>query len=478
MADTFQTGNSRGLDHAQDHASESFMSRPVRRLALITPWAGGNLGNSAIISSVIHNLSRRVADIEFVGVTLNCERTHRRFAIESFPLTATTRPYQGQCEPVKTAGRSKRGRNSVKQWLREAPLVAPLLKVPRMIWREIRHILAASRLMRRLDCVVVPGGGALDEFWGGPWGHPWSLFKWSVISWMHRVPFLFLSVGKCSLERPASRFFVKVALKLASYRSYRDPESKNAVQSLFLAPMDPTVPDLAFSYPVPAIEVSRANCLSRAGRLVIGFSPIAYCDPRVWPLKDQRRYASYLQRLTEVVKWLLKQDHQLIFFATDSPDLEIIKDLFASITDFSRESDAILTLPGPVEQTIDGHLQGIARADLVVASRLHGVILSHLAGVPTLAISFDPKVNAHMAGVNQTDYCLDIDTFDLKIFAERFERLKAARSAERTRLQSHAQSFRRQLDMQYDRIFGVDIQLQKGQPPELMAPGLVMEESA
>lgn len=442
-------------------------------MGLVTPWAGGNLGNSAILSSVIHNLSRRCPGVGFIGVTLSGDQTRRRFAIESFPLTATT-PYQTQSESVKAETAKCRG-NEMKQWLKQIPLVSTLLKIPRMIWREIRHISAASRLARGLDCVVVPGGGALDEFWGGPWGHPWNLFKWSVLSRMHRVPFLFLSVGKCSLERPASRLFVRIALRLASYRSYRDPDSKDAVQSLMRAPQDPVVPDLAFSYPVPPIQDLRTDCPSHTAQLVIGFSPIAYCDPRVWPLKDQKCYVGYLQRLTEVVKWLLKQGHKLIFFATDSPDLETIEDLFASIANFPRESDAILTLPGPLEQTIDGHLRGIARTDLVVASRLHGVILSHLAGVPALAISFDPNVDSHMASVNQREYCLDINTFTLNAFVERFEKLKASRPREQTQLRSAAQSFRRQLDIQYDQIFGSEIELQKGQPPELREPRLVMQ---
>src|SRR5215469_4257157 len=108
MADSFQTSVSGGAEHVRDHFPEPFMSRPVRRLALVTPWAGGNLGNSAILSSVIYNLSRRISGIQFIGVTLNCEQTRRRFAIESFPLTASTRPYQTRCEPVEAAGIAKR----------------------------------------------------------------------------------------------------------------------------------------------------------------------------------------------------------------------------------------------------------------------------------------------------------------------------------------------------------------------------------
>ncbi|HEV2329064.1 MAG TPA: polysaccharide pyruvyl transferase family protein [Verrucomicrobiae bacterium] len=468
MADKFQAAVRNGAEQARDYSFESFISQPVRRLALVTPWSGGNLGNSAILSAVILNLSRRIASIEFIGVTLSCEQTVRRFGIEAFPLTGANPSYQAQCDSGKSDRCEKSTRARIKECLKRLPLVSNLLRRVNTIVREIRHILAASRIVRSLDCVLVAGGGALDEFWGGSWGHPWNLLKWSALSRIHGVPFAFLSVGKCSLERSTSRLFVKVALRLACYRSYRDPDSKNAVQSLINASDDPVVPDLAFSYPLPDLQ-NRRTCSSLEGRLVIGFSPIAYCDPRVWPLKDEERYARYLRQLSGIVKWLLKDGHQLIFFATDSPDLETIKDLFAAIADFKYDPRAILTLPGPVEQTIDGHLQGIGGADFVVASRLHGVILSHVIALPVIAISFDPKVDAHMASINQMKYCMDINTFTLDGFVERFEKLKAARRCEQMQLRSAVEDFRRQVDFQYDRIFGSEIRLNNRQLAELSA---------
>jgi polysaccharide pyruvyl transferase WcaK-like protein len=433
----------------------SVLRRPIRRLALVTPWAGGNLGNSAILSSVISNVSRRIPSIEFVGVTLSQENTQRRFGIEAFPLAGVLRSGYNHWSTgaSKLPGQPKNARARIKQWVKRIPLVVSLLRIARTVRQEIAHSVAAARLVSKLDGVLIPGGGALDEFWGGPWGHPWSLFKWSLISRLYHVPFVFMSVGKCSLERPASRFFARIALRLAVYRSYRELDSKNAVQALICAPDDPVIPDLAFSYPCSALPPPQ-NDLLRTGRLLVGISPIAYCDPRIWPLKDERRYSAYVRELTQIVKWLLKEGHRLLFFATDSPDLETIKEILTAIEDIPKDPDAIQTLPGPVEQSIDGHLQGTARTDLIVASRLHGVILSHLIARPVLAVSFDPKVNAHMASVNQTDYCLDINTLKLETFIERFEALKTVRYREAAHIRETALAFREQLDSQYDRIFG------------------------
>lgn len=472
MALAFEQSN----DQIQTAAQGKRCGQPepqVRRFGLLSPWSGGNLGNSAIISAVIFNLSKRIPGSQFLGLTLSTEATNRRYGIEAFPLAAVSRTRYGQHGSGLGSVRSQALRRTrAKEYIKRIPVVGGLLRLARLWSREIAHIVAASRAVRRLDAVIIPGGGPMDEFWGGTWGQPWSLLKWSVLSRVYRVPFLFVSVGKGYLERPASRFFVRVALKLAAYRSYRDPDVKIVAQQLIGASSDPEFPDLAFSYPAPAID-KRPVADPLNHQLIIGFSPIAYCDPRVWPVSDERRYATYVRRLAEIVKWLLSQGHRLFFFATDSPDLETIKDLLAQIDDIPRDSDAILTLPGPIEQSIDGHLEGIGQADLIVASRLHGVILSHLVAIPALAISYDPKVEAQMRIAKAEAYCLDIDDLALDRFIERFEALNAARVRESARLRSLARLFRQQLDRQYDQILSLGCRPVNGIRAECRRPALV-----
>ena len=476
MAAVFQNRSASVDQESTKMSRGSIPSRPIRRLGLVTPWGGGNLGNSAILSAVIFNITKRVSGVEFLGITLNSEEFRRRFGIEGFPLASAPRYHYGQWT---TDGWSREGRSSlserIKQRLKRISLVRRLLSAARACRYEIAHIVAAARTIRRLDGVIIPGGGPLDDFWGGTWGHPWSLLKWSVLSRVYRVPFLFVSVGKGSLERPASRFFLRVALKLATYRSYRDPDAKIAAQQLIGASSDPVFPDLAFSYPAPAIH-KRPVVDPQNRQLIIGVSPIAYCDPRVWPVSDEQRYATYVRRLAEMVKWLLSQGHRLFFFATDSPDLETIKDLLAQIDDIPSGSDAILTLPGPIEQSIDGHLEGIGQADLIVASRLHGVILSHLVAVPALAISYDPKVDAQMRIAKAEAYCLDINDLTLNRFIERFEALNAARVRESAHLRSLALLFRQQLDPQYDQILGLGCRPVNGVRAESRRPALVPQK--
>jgi polysaccharide pyruvyl transferase WcaK-like protein len=458
-------------------ASPLTARRPIRRVALLSPTSG-NLGNAAMQAAMIANLRKRIAGVEILGITLNPEETRRRHGIEAFPLAGVSRPYYGvfNSDSSKAPNRQTPKLGRIKRWLKKIPVLRSVLRFVRTCaiefasrWckhhainilgfvrtcgMELAHIRVAARVVRRLDCIIIPGGGTLDDFWGGPWGQPWALFKWSVLSRVLGVPFLLVSIGKCSLESPLSRFFARIGLRCAEYRSYRDPASKSAVQALIDARRDPVYPDLAFSYPCSAIHISHRSG-PQEDRLVVGVSPIAYCDPRVWPRKDERRYAAYVSQLAEVVRWLVKGGHRVLFFTTDGPDVTTLGDVQTLIASGGIGAEMIEALAGSPKLSPDGLLRGISRANLVIASRLHGVILSHLSGIPVLALSFDPKVDAHMNVVGQQDYCLSIDHLQFDTIVERFNALKTLRQREAAHIRSAAVTFRQQLDMQYDRLFG------------------------
>ena len=241
------------------------------RIGLVSPCSG-NLGNAAILSSMIANIRMRIPNVEIVAFTLSPEDTRRRHGIGGFPITDTARVnYYWASYPSsnETQAQPETCLRHMKEWLKRIKPLRSLVIGIRVGWSELAHVRRVARLVRTLDRVIITGGGALDEFWGGPWGHPWTLFKFGVLSRVCRVPFLFVSVGRCSLEHPVSRFFVRKALRLAQYRSYRDHDSKIAVQAIFRSPDDPVCPDLAYSYQFPSLPRTRRNAFQDE-RLLVG----------------------------------------------------------------------------------------------------------------------------------------------------------------------------------------------------------------
>src|SRR5690606_39210187 len=117
------------------------------------------------------------------------------------------------------------------------------------IRREIEHVRGAVALLKKVDTLVVSGGGQLDDYWGGPWGHPYALAKWTLLARLMRRRVVVLSVGFGTLESRMSRLLTRIALRWAHYRSYRDEGSRRLMRAAVFRPADadPVLPDLAFS---------------------------------------------------------------------------------------------------------------------------------------------------------------------------------------------------------------------------------------
>ena len=62
------------------------------RYAFITPSGWGNLGDAAIVDSLIHAIRHRVPDAEIVGYTLHHLDTSFRHHVDAHPLTSFSLP--------------------------------------------------------------------------------------------------------------------------------------------------------------------------------------------------------------------------------------------------------------------------------------------------------------------------------------------------------------------------------------------------
>lgn len=410
------------------------------RIALLTPYTGGNLGDAAIQDAMIANLRHRLPDAQFSGISLNCENFLEQHGEGAFPLCATDRLFYGmargsvknpEAERKRLSGEpSQRSFNAarIKRALKRVPGLGRFLRavyayvtVP---VREFRHCVEGYRFLRTQDLLIVSGGGQLDEEWGGAWGHPFSLFKWAVLAWIAKIPCAMASVGAQKTASGTSRLFLSVALRLACYRSYRDKHSKAIAAGLFpCAAPDPVVPDLAFS--LPASELPPAgNIRSIAqGRTVIAVSPIAYAKPQNWPSQDRLLYERYLAHLAQVVSTLLRRDYFLVVVCSSLGDDEsVIPELLAKVEGEFREQIHV-----PRISTWKDLAALLREVDILIASRLHSAILGFVSGKPTIAISFDPKVDWTMEDLGQSDYLLQIRNFVSEDVIAAIERIELRR---------------------------------------------------
>ena len=108
------------------------------------------------------------------------------------------------------------------------------------------------RQVRKLDLLIIPGTGILDDYRTGPWGIPYVLFRWCLSAKLSGTEVWFVSIGAGPIHHPLSRWLMKRAAAVAQYRSYRDTVSREFMMSVgFDARTDPVYPDIAFRLPAP-----------------------------------------------------------------------------------------------------------------------------------------------------------------------------------------------------------------------------------
>ena len=198
-------------------------------------------------------------------------------------------------------------------------------------------------------------------------------------------PVLLWGQGLGPLQRRRSRLLVGRLLRLATAVSWRDPESAALARSL--GREGPVGSD-------PVWALAPQQWRGRGGPLVLCFRPTRQLQGSAW-----RPYFAALDQLAarhdrEVI-WLpfhANQDRGLL------EQLRSEQLLPPGLADRSRE--VLAERPQEAMAICSG-------AGLVVAMRLHGLILAALSGAPCAALSYDPKVAAAAANLGCPCHSLD-----------------------------------------------------------------------
>ena len=423
------------------------MSRwPPHTIGLMGPFGYGNLGDAAIQQAMIEHIRQRLPGAQIYGYSLNPADTERRHGIRSF---ATSRQSW-----IEHGGRG-RGRpwQRIARWLSNHP--RPLLRtLGRWATRlpiEFGLLAYAHRSLQGVDLLIISGGGQLDDYWGGggPWSQPYTLLKWGLLARLRGARFAVVSVGAGPIDARLSRVFIRWALGLAGYRSYRDEYSRRFVREIVdFGSTGAVYRDLAHSLPLGRVA-PRADA---GGRPVVAFGPIGYFRPECWPEHDPAIYAEYLRKITCYVAWLAQQGCAIVFIPGETHyDQLVIDDLRAALcaqgVDLNKH-----VLPATIEN-VDDLLAQLAGADMLVASRFHNILLGLMLGKPAIALSYQAKIDALMADVGMADYCRPIAQFDLAWLQASFTAIMHNRAALAERIEQREAGYRAALEEQYERIF-------------------------
>jgi len=438
----------------------------VKRIGVFGHVGNGNLGDEAIFSVVIQNIKNRYPTAEICCFTINPADTRERHKIDAFPIRridATPEraapQKQGQATVTGEDKPSSTALERVKDGLKRVPLVYRFLrKIPQIFnilgasLKEPGFLLQCRRNLKGVDLLIVAGSQQLiDYVAGGPWGHPYTLFKWALIARAQKTKIAFVSCGAGPIQTPLGRFFIRTALSMANYRSYRDELSKACVEQLGVSGSDPVFPDLVYSLRVG--ETAAGDNISPGARPVVGINPLPFLEPRYWVGGSAQNYEMYTGKLADFALWLVQRGYAVLFFPTQlRADPPVIKDIRTLMNKRGIPELEKNIIDYPV-RSFDDLTSAISMTDMIVATRFHGVVLSYILNKPALGIAYAGKTNDLMEQMGQGEFALDILQFDLKSLQEQFVVLESRKTEIKKKLTQRISAHRQALDVQYERLF-------------------------
>jgi polysaccharide pyruvyl transferase WcaK-like protein len=443
--------------------------RSIKKIGIFGHVGNRNLGDEAIITAVIQNMKRYYPGAEIYGFTLKPEDTRARHNIIAFPIRKSKKFHERQNQdenervPFQKSTQKIRLRELVKNRLKSIPLIFGFLKgvrkslllIPDSI-KEAGFFVSSYKNLKGIDLLIVAGSQQLIDFIGGPWGYPYTHFKWSIIAKSVKTKVAFLSVGAGPIQSPLSKFFIKYALSRASYQSYRDDNSKKLIEQIGVTVNNPVFPDLVYSLP---LNGGKHTVLPGSSLPIVGINPIPFSDPEYWPGSSVCIYKSYVKQLAEFALWLVRNKHTILFFPTQlNLDPPVINDIKICMENIGGIDFKHSMIDQPIH-SFDDLISAISMTSIVVASRFHGVVIPFVLNKPVLAIMYHKKTLDLMEMMGQSEYALNIHSFDCNSLRKRFVSLESNKKTVKREIERRASISRQALETQYVQLFNL---LEKG----------------
>jgi polysaccharide pyruvyl transferase WcaK-like protein len=422
----------------------------LRRIAIWGHYHGHNLGDELVVSTIVSAVRRRRPEAEIVGIAMTTGDTEARHGIRAYPINPGTPVTRSRGRTASQPRQpSRRSRTAAR--IPGARALYKSLSLARAVAGEIPFAWQSYRFLRGIDLVVVAGSGVLLDEFRGPWRHPYTTFRWALLSRLARVPFVCPSVGAGPIDTRLGAFFIRWAIVWASFLSVRDRNSGAVLESVGLPGPFPYCPDMGYAYAGLLGKRREAGSAEGAGGgSVVGLNVMAHQDPRLWPRGEPGRYQAYLGKMVDFARWLLDQSCTVRVFSSQTGTDDLVAQEFLDALGEPGAAGRV-ELVTEIEH-VDDLVRTIAGCDAVIAARFHSVLVPIALGIPVLGLAYNPKTSELLADVGLRERCLDIDGFAVEELERAFERLRAEGSPRsvRERVEAH----RAAVEAQFDALLG------------------------
>jgi polysaccharide pyruvyl transferase WcaK-like protein len=384
-------------------ASQDGTSAPAPRVGLFGGLGSGNIGNDASMESILGYLEAAHPGTIVDAMVTGPARLRDRYGIEAVPLL-WYQSYEQQTSGV----------------------TAIVLKV---MSRGIDAFRTVS-WVRRHEVIIVPGMGVLEASLPlRPWQLPWNLFVLCLSGRVFGTKVALVSVGARVVSQRLTRWLYRSAARLAFYRSYRDTRSRDAMRRPGRnAVPDPVYPDLVFGMPMPEFCPGDTK--------TVGVGVMAYYgtndDDRG---QAEQIHCSYVAKMKDFTGWLLDQGYQVRLLVGDAngSDDGVVREIEADLRARRPDLGPAQVIAEPVATYAD-LARAMAPAGTVVATRYHNIVCALQLCRPAISIGYAAKNLALMTDMGLAEYCQSVNSLDVAMLIEQFNRLQGESAELRKRL--------------------------------------------
>lgn len=432
-------------------------------------YGNENLGDEAIVEASIRNIRKRLPDARIICFSLRPNDTEARYGLQAYPVRNTVNGGMSRlaememerkhrtpgslgervAEPERTktlAGRLKAALKTVPIFFSLARLVAT---IPQAIWRlgrEIGFLWRSRTVLKGVNLLFIAGSNQFLDNFGGTWGYPYTLLKWTLLAKSTGTKVAFVSVGAGPLSAGMSKLMIRTALALANYQSVRDKQSKALLRGGEQTDFPLVYPDLAFSLPINHDELTRVRA-----KPTVGINLMPVYNEKYWFLPDQEKYRRYVSRMAEFAAFLVQEGYPTFFFSSQPYDELAIDDVTDALSNMGLDRNQVPARAKP-SNTVAELMEVVRRADVVVATRFHGTVLALHAHRAVLGVCYQLKAIQLLEDMDQKEYAFHLDDFRIEDLKHGFQRLAANLEAKVERIGQRHAEYQHALDEQYGNV--------------------------
>ncbi|MEI8165120.1 MAG: polysaccharide pyruvyl transferase family protein [Chloroflexales bacterium] len=265
-------------------------------------------------------------------------------------------------------------------------------------WPRLRR----PRALYRSDAIVFGGGSLLKEIEGGTLARLLYFLRIFLVLIFARLlgrPTAMLGVGIGPLKHPLYRWLSRYAANLTDLICVRDRESHDLLVAIGVRRPIYTTADLVFS-------LGKGDTANAANEPPSAHEPTVVVIPRYSLSAAQvTALAAACDHLAETYGARVQLMPFQTGYVAKYDDLTVTRAVLAQM----RHAELAEVL---VPETPQAALALIGRADLVLSTRLHGLIFAAIRGVAMVGLDYEVKVRSFMAEIGQAAMSVSLDDLE------------------------------------------------------------------